>query len=98
MTTMIPIAAAKPMPQLPALIGGRLPTCNGCKHCRYSARFGLKGGDYPGRPEILSQPHSRCTELEVYVPMVVGEHDKWLASHVPPQCPEYRQPSLPGFA
>lgn len=95
--TTIAIARAESTPQLSERIGGRLPCCNGCKHNWYSARYGLKG-DYPGRPEILSQPHSRCTELGEYVPMVMGEHDKWLASRVPVGCPEYRQPSLPGMA
>ncbi len=74
------------------------PTCHGCKHCYYSARYGQSGVDYPGRPAILSQPHSRCTELAVYVPMVMGEHDKWLGSRVPPECPVHRQPSLLGAA
>ncbi len=94
---MIPIATAESItPALPARIGGQVPICSGCKHCHYTARYGLKG-DYPGRPEILAKPHSRCTELGVYVAMVMGEHDKWLASEVPRECPEFRQPGLPGM-
>lgn len=69
-------------------------TCHGCKHCWYSAPGGIQGADYPGRPKILSQPHSRCTALRAYVPMVLGEHGKWIGSAVPRECPEYAQPSL----
>ncbi len=94
---MIPIAKADAAaPELPHRIGGRVPTCHGCKHCHYTAMWGLKG-DYPGRPEILAQPHSRCTELGIYVKMIMGPGDKWLASDVPRECPEFRQPSLPGL-
>jgi hypothetical protein len=79
-------------------------TCHGCKHCLYSAPGG-QAGDYPGRPEILSRPHSRCSALDVYVPMILGPrspscdgspgpYGKWLSSAVPRECPEHRQPSL----
>lgn len=68
-------------------------TCHGCKHCCYSAPYG-QSGDYPGRPAILSQPHSRCTALQEYIPMVLGEHAKWLGSEVPVACPTHKQPSL----
>lgn len=40
-------------------------TCHGCRHCWYSAPDGLTG-DYPGRPAILSQPHSRCAALGLF--------------------------------
>lgn len=68
-------------------------SCNGCKHNWYSASGGLSG-DYPGRPEILSKPHSRCRELEEYIPMVLGEHGKWLGSEIPTACPVHKQQSL----
>lgn len=71
----------------------RAPTCEGCKHNWYSARGGLVG-DYPGRPAILSRPHSRCTALAVYVPMVLGERGQWIASEIPKGCPEHAQRSL----
>jgi hypothetical protein len=63
------------------------PTCHGCRGCWYSAPGGQQ--TYPGAPAILSQPHSRCTVLNAYVPMVLGEHGKWVASEVPADCPEY---------
>lgn len=67
-------------------------TCHGCKHNWYSAPGGQQ--TYPGAPEILSQPHSRCSALAVHVPMILGEHGKWLGSDVPAGCPEHRQPEL----
>lgn len=82
--------------EMPERVGGRLPTCHGCKGCWYTAPGGLSG-DYPGRPEIVGKPHSRCTKLAAYVPMVVDERGKWLASVVPPGCPEFRQRDLPGL-
>lgn len=85
--TAIPIVPAT------AVARGPMLTCHGCKHCHYSARYGLKG-DYPGRPAIVALPHSRCTALDAYVPMVMGEGDKWLGSEVPPGCPEHQQPGL----
>lgn len=60
-------------------------TCHGCKHCHYTAPRG-QAGDYPGRPAILSQPHSRCLELADYIPMIVDVRGKWLGSDVPPAC------------
>ncbi|MBK8072902.1 MAG: hypothetical protein IPK34_13205 [Ramlibacter sp.] len=38
--------------------------------------------------EANRQPHSRCLALSCDVPMVLGEHEKWLASEVPGECPE----------
>lgn len=67
-------------------------TCHGCKHCWYSAPGG-QSGDYPGRPAILSQPHSRCIALQEYVPMVLGAYGKWLGSDVPMACPVHKRPS-----
>jgi hypothetical protein len=69
-------------------------TCHGCKHCLYSAPGGQQWATYPGAPEILMQPHSRCTALRIYVPMVLGQHGKWLGNEVPAGCPEYAQPGL----
>lgn len=70
----------------------KAPTCHGCKHCWYTAPKGLTG-DYAGRPEILSQPHSRCINLDTYVPMILGEHGKWIGSAVPEKCPQFPQHS-----
>lgn len=67
--------------------------CHGCQHCWYSAPGG-QVGDWPGRPAILSQPHSRCTALDVYVPMIVGDREKWLGSEIPKECPQHAQPAL----
>jgi hypothetical protein len=72
-------------------------TCHGCKHCHYSAPDGqqwAKGCSNP--PAILLQPHSRCTALGVYVPMVLGPapEKKWIGSEVPRGCPQYQQPAL----
>jgi len=74
--------------------GAKLLTCHGCRHNWYSARDGLKGGDYPGRPAILSKPHSRCTALAVYVPMIIGQRGEWLGSEVPKECPEHQQQEM----
>jgi hypothetical protein len=85
--TAIPIVPAR------ATAPGPMLTCHGCKHCLYAARYG-QAGEWPGRPAILSQPHSRCSALNSYVPMVMGEQDKWLGSVVPEGCPEHLQPGL----
>ena len=69
------------------------PSCNGCKHNWYSARNGL-AGDYPERPEILGRPHSRCSALDAYIPIVVDDQGKWIASDIPLGCPEYSQQLL----
>ena len=66
-------------------------TCHGCKHNWYSAPGGLPGTEYPGRPAIMSLPHSRCLELKEYVPMILGEHGKWIGSEIPNGCPEHSQ-------
>lgn len=63
-------------------------TCHGCKHCHYSA---------PGGQAWNRTPHSRCSELRVDVPMILGEHGKWLGSKVPAPCPVHKQPSLSGI-
>lgn len=63
-----------------------VPTCHGCKHTWYSAPDG-QVGDYPGRPAILSQPHSRCTALGEHIPMLLDGHRKWIGSVVPAACP-----------
>lgn len=57
-----------------------LPTCHGCSGCLYSA---------PGGQAWLRVPHSRCRVLNVNVPMVLGDHGKWLGSKVPADCPIY---------
>lgn len=70
-------------------------TCHGCKHCHYSAPGGQQwAAGNPNLPAILLQPHSRCSVLRVYVPMILGEGGKWLGSEVPQGCPEHRQPEL----
>lgn len=74
-------------------MSGGLKTCHGCKSNHYTAPDG-QTGDWPGRPAILSQPHSRCSALKVYVPMILGEHGKWLGSEVPKECPAHAQPGL----
>lgn len=54
------------------------PSCHGCKHVVYSARYGQAHD---------RTPHSRCGELARNIPMVLGEHDSWKASEVPKDCP-----------
>lgn len=75
-------------------MAGGLKTCHGCKGCHYSAPGGQKWATYPGAPAILLRPHSRCSILKVYVPMLLGDHDKWIGSDVPKECPEHAQPEL----
>lgn len=66
------------------------PICNGCSDMVYCARYGQKGTAYPGRPEILQQPHSRCGALATYIPMVMSDKDQWLASEIPAGgCPKF---------
>jgi MinD superfamily P-loop ATPase len=60
-------------------------TCHGCRRCLYTA---------PGGQAWNREPHSRCVELNVDVPMILGEHDKWVGSKVPSGCPEFAQPNL----
>lgn len=104
MHTSIPIHDASPRAQGAAPPATPVPfasaaqpthmhlTCHGCKGNWYTAPGGQP--TYPGAPEILSKPHTRCVTLGVYVPMVLGEHGKWLGSEVPGECPEHRQPGL----
>lgn len=70
----------------------KVRTCHGCRHNWYSAPGGIVGLDYPGRPAILSQPHSRCVKLQTYIPMVLGEHGKWIGSEIPADCPAHAKP------
>ena len=63
----------------------KLLTCHGCRHCLYSA---------PGGQAWNRNPHSRCKALARDIPMVLGPQEKWLASEVPRDCPEHKQPSL----
>lgn len=67
------------------------PTCHGCSRNWYSASGGQQ--TYPGAPAILALPHSRCLELSAYIPMVLGEHGKWVGSEVPPECPVWAKPA-----
>lgn len=60
-------------------------TCHGCKHCWYSAPYGQAWN---------RSPHSRCLALDADVPMIMGEHDKWLGSDVPAECPTHAQQRL----
>lgn len=55
----------------------RTQTCHGCKHCLYTA---------PNGQAWNTQPHSRCKDLSVDVPMIFGEHRKWVGSEIPMQC------------
>lgn len=56
-----------------------METCHGCPRVLYSA---------PGGQAWDRKPHSRCSALKVNVPMILGEHEKWLGSEVPPECPQ----------
>lgn len=57
-----------------------MKTCHGCSDCHYTA---------PGGQAWNRSPHSRCSRLGVDVPMVLGDHQKWLGSEVPDSCPVY---------
>ena len=64
---------------VPASASGRLPTCHGCRKNWYSA---------PGGQAWNRTPHSRCLALAADIPMIMGEHQKWLGSEVPAACPK----------
>lgn len=53
--------------------------CDGCNHNVYSAPS--------GQPPLKPYPHSRCKHLDMDVPMIVGEQDKWIRSLIPAGCP-----------
>lgn len=53
-------------------------SCHGCKSCHYSA---------PDGQHWNRAPHSRCLALGRDIPMVLGDHGKWLASEVRAECP-----------
>lgn len=57
-----------------------LVRCDGCKHNHYSAPGGQAGN---------RTPHSRCSALNADIKMILGEHQKWLGSAIPKECPTY---------
>lgn len=69
--------------------------CDGCHHNWYSAPSGQQG--YPGCDPILTTPHSRCTYLKAYIPIVIEKirgcdgtsSNVWVRSEMPDDCPVY---------
>lgn len=54
-------------------------TCHGCSEVVYTA----PGGQLPLKP----YPHVRCGALSRDIPMILGEHQKYLGNEVPDDCP-----------
>lgn len=54
--------------------------CDGCTGNVYSA---------PGGQALKRWPHSRCSWLDRDIPMILGDHGRWIASDVPLDCPRH---------